>query len=832
MSDDVGLTREAGGGGSRPDLDRLMGRDRTPQRATVYWVLLLVLAAGPFVLRDSPWRSGPNLHTVIETASTVLAFMAGALALVRFYSKKRSTYLFIGTGFLGTAILEAYHASISSGFFAGQLPQQLVDVTAWSWIGARLFLALFLFVSWLSWRRADWAGGAEGEEEGSVYLTTVLLTGLILGFVAFVPTRPAYYPDFFIHRPADLLPGIFFSLALGGYLWKGAWRRDPFEHWLVIALIVSAVAQIGYMPFSLEPNDWAYDAAHLLKVVSYGAVLTGILISVYVTFRREERALEQIQSTNDALAREVAVRRKAERVLQENEERLRDFLDNANDLIQTTAPDGEIRYVNRAWARTLGYSEEEATGRSMWDFVTPSARSAARRAFGRVLEGEPASGIEVEFVAADGRVVVCSGSSNCRFENGVPVTIRSIFRDVTEQRRVEREMAAAQANVEALVESTGDTIWSVDEKHRLIEFNTAFALSQEARTGREPQKGDHPAQIFRPDEVAWYRDQYDQALSGERFSVLRTEEFQGQTKNYEYFFNPIVEDRGIAGVVAFGRDVTRRILAEEALRLAKEEAEAANRAKTQFLANMSHELRTPLNSVIGFTNILLKNQGGNLADKQITFLERVLSNGRHLLTLINEVLDLAKVESGRMELEIEEVSLDKLVRDTLGQLEGQVRASKGDKVKLRPEIPERTAPLETDRAKLKQVIINLVGNALRFTEEGEVAVIVEASADGTAQAIHVQDTGIGIPEDRLEAIFEAFQQADSSTSRRYGGTGLGLTISRSICQMLGYELDVGSEVGVGSTFTIRLQPSATGRHEDRVREGEAAVRAAREGGVV
>jgi len=796
-----------------------LNEDRAPQRATIYWVLLLVLLAGTLLLRQSPWQSGPQVHTFVEIASTILGLVIGSLALVRFYSKKRGTYLFIGTGFLGTAVLDGYHALITSELVPAQTLFEAEDLSAWSWIGSRLFLSLFLYVSWLAWRREDWEGGPEEVKEASVYATGVFLTGLIFAFVAFVPTGQAYYPELPVHRPAEFLPALFFSLALGGFLLKGSWRRDPFEHWLVVALLLSAVAHTVYMPFSSHLHDAAYDAAHLLKLVSYVAVLIGLLVSVYVTFRREEVAMEEIQNANDALAREVAVRRRAERVLQESEERLQDFLDNANDLIQSTAPDGTLLYVNQAWLRTLGYEYDEVEGRSMWDFVHDSCLARCREYFDRVLEGEAVTDIEMELVARDGSVVICSGSSNCRFEDGEPVAARSIFRDVTEQRRAEREMAASQANLAALIESTGDAIWSVDEDHRLITFNSSFSLAMETRTGREPEKGDPPDRVFRPEDVSWYREQYDRALGGERFSETRSEELHGQERHFEVFFNPIIEARGIQGVVAFGRDVTRRIHAEEALRLAKEEAEAANRAKSQFLANMSHELRTPLNSVIGFTNILLKNQQGNLNDKQLNFLDRVLSNGRHLLTLINEVLDLAKIEAGRMELEIEEVDLDELVRETLAQLEGQVR-SKGKDVDLRPEVPRDIEPLRTDRAKLKQVIINLVGNALKFTEEGEVAVIVESGENGSyPRKLHISDTGIGIPDDRLEAIFEAFQQADASTSRKYGGTGLGLTISQSICQMLEYEVDVESEVGVGSTFTIDLGPPASWRGES----GEEAV---------
>ena len=241
---------------------------------------------------------------------------------------------------------------------------------------------------------------------------------------------------------------------------------------------------------------------------------------------------------------------------------------------------------------------------------------------------------------------------------------------------------------------------------------------------------------------------------------------------------------------------------EEALRVAKEEAVAANKAKSDFLANMSHELRTPLNSIISFTNILIKNKDERLNDKDLGFLTRVTSNGKHLLALINEVLDLAKVEAGRMELIIEEIDLAHLCVETVQQLEGQAKAKETD-IALIADVPDHIELVETDSAKLKQVIINLVGNALKFTNEGSVTVRLETASDGkTPTAIAVVDTGIGIPADRLVAIFEAFQQAEAGTSRKYGGTDLGLALSSSICLLMGYELIVESEEGKGSTFKI------------------------------
>src|SRR5690606_9416251 len=207
-------------------------------------------------------------------------------------------------------------------------------------------------------------------------------------------------------------------------------------------------------------------------------------------------------------------------------------------------------------------------------------------------------------------------------------------------------------------------------------------------------------------------------------------------------------------------------------RAAKEAAETASRTKSDFLARMSHELRTPLNSVIGFANILLKNRTGNLREQDITYLDRIRDNGRHLLLLINDILDLSKIEAGRLEVELELIDPAARVKEVAQQFEVQVRDRP---LELRIDVPTTVAPIHSDPARMRQVLMNLVGNAVKFTERGSVTVAIDTERK-TARPlrIRVRDTGIGIPPDRLDAIFDAFEQAESSTARKYGGTGLGL----------------------------------------------------------
>ncbi len=236
-----------------------------------------------------------------------------------------------------------------------------------------------------------------------------------------------------------------------------------------------------------------------------------------------------------------------------------------------------------------------------------------------------------------------------------------------------------------------------------------------------------------------------------------------------------------------------------------EQLETASRHKSQFLANVSHELRTPLNSIIGFTRIVLRRIGEQIPDLQKENLQKVLISSEHLLSLINELLDLAKIEAGRMEVYAETFKLDEVLRVATTTVEPML---KDGRVRLVTEIAPDIPPLKTDRDKLKQAVLNLLSNAAKFTERGEIKVAAW-SEDGALKLV-VSDTGIGMKTEALQYIFEEFRQADMSSTRRYGGTGLGLAIVKKFINLMGGDITVESEVGRGSKFTITLPMEARG----------------------
>jgi signal transduction histidine kinase len=230
-----------------------------------------------------------------------------------------------------------------------------------------------------------------------------------------------------------------------------------------------------------------------------------------------------------------------------------------------------------------------------------------------------------------------------------------------------------------------------------------------------------------------------------------------------------------------------------------EELDRANRLKSQFLANVSHELRTPMNAIIGFTRLVMRKTEGQIPPLQHSNLQKVIISAEHLLNLINGLLDLSKIEAGRMEVSTARFDLGEVIRSSVATIEPLL---KPDRVRVVTEVDPTLPPVSTDRDKLKQILLNLLSNAAKFTDEGVIR--VAAWRAGDALVLAVSDTGIGMPPEALGYIFEEFRQVDMSSTRRHGGTGLGLTIVRRLARLLGGEVTVESDLGKGSTFTITL----------------------------
>jgi PAS domain S-box-containing protein len=402
-----------------------------------------------------------------------------------------------------------------------------------------------------------------------------------------------------------------------------------------------------------------------------------------------------------------------------------------------------------------------------------------------------------------------------------------LYDDISAMKRAEAAMREAEQQYRELVESASDLVWQVDGQGKWTFLNTA----SERVYGQEPESmvGRPFAEVVDPE----YLDQ-DLAAFG---TVLRGEELHdyetihrhadGSVRHLSYAARPVRDASGaVIGARGMARDVTERAATRVALEEAREMAENAAAAKAAFLANMSHEIRTPMNGVMGMTDLLLDTE---LTPEQRQSAELIRTSAESLLHVIDEILDFSKIEAGHVTLE--EISIDlHALLDSVVRLLAMRAFEKGVELilDLSPAVP-RT--VRSDPSRIRQVLTNLIGNAIKFTSQGEIVVTVSVApaSDGEREIrFSVRDSGIGIPQDKLETIFEEFTQADVSTTRRYGGTGLGLAISRRLVHFMGGELMARSDDVRGSEFWFTLSlPQVPDQETAAVHRDRAVIRGAR-----
>ncbi|HKV40409.1 MAG TPA: PAS domain S-box protein [Blastocatellia bacterium] len=506
------------------------------------------------------------------------------------------------------------------------------------------------------------------------------------------------------------------------------------------------------------------------------------------------------QEYSCAFVRDITQREQAQAALSASERRFSNAF-NASPVPMniTTLAEGRIVDVNQSFTRLLGYTREELQGRTAREinaWIEPQQRARALQtvreggsvrdmeALIRVKGGETRSFIlSIEGIELDGERCALMASS-----------------DITERKRVEEALTQSEERYRTIIENMHDAYFEMDLKGNLTFFNDALCrlhkMSREDLLGKKGQ------------------DYMDRETANRMFSIFKQVHITGQpVRNitwkatrpddgehwFEFSVSPIRGPEGAStGFRGISREITERVLNEEALRKAKEAADAANLAKSEFLANMSHEIRTPMNGIIGMTDLTLET---DLTPEQRGNLELVKSSTDSLLTLINDILDFSKIEAGKLELDPITFDLRATVEGTLKTLAFRAH-QKGLELgcEVSPEVP---GALIGDPGRLHQILTNLVGNALKFTNQGSVvlrAAVDSGAGKDTVVHFEVADTGIGIPLEKQRLVFEPFAQADGSTTRRYGGTGLGLTISAKLVAAMGGRIWVESRDGGGSVF--------------------------------
>jgi PAS domain S-box-containing protein len=498
---------------------------------------------------------------------------------------------------------------------------------------------------------------------------------------------------------------------------------------------------------------------------------------------------------------DITERWHSEEKIRKSEEEFRRIIENLQDPFYRADMNGVFTFLSPASERVAGYRPEEGVGRKIEEFYFDPVE---RGEFLRLLLRD---GYVNDFQARlrhknGGTVWVSTSARVYEDKDGAPAGVEGIARDITDRKKVEIALRDSEERYRTLCENSLAGI-CLHQDDKILYVNeqaaTNFGYSVEELLGRSIWD------FVAPEDHEMTKRYVAARLLGEpaplqyEFRVLAK---SGEVRWVEVRAAP-AENDGRPATMAIILDITDRMRREEELCEAKATAETANRAKSEFLANMSHELRTPLNAIIGFSELLETPVLGDLNEKQKEGVNEIISAGRHLLHLINDVLDLARIESGRIELEISNVNVGELLQGCLSMITGQA-LKKRIFLKLNVDNDLEGAEIPFDKGKVKQVTCNLLSNAVKFTPQGG-SICVEASKTGHNLTVGVSDTGIGIKLEDHPQLFQRFTQLDSTLARRYQGTGLGLALSKSLVELQGGRIWAESEgIGRGCTFRFRI----------------------------
>jgi PAS domain S-box-containing protein len=504
---------------------------------------------------------------------------------------------------------------------------------------------------------------------------------------------------------------------------------------------------------------------------------------------------------------DITDRKTAEAMLKESEARFSKVFNMSPVAISVTRmSDGRYLHVNDAFCRILDYSREEligATSLGLNIWISAEERAAV---IARTMEQGPIRNFEMRLRTKSGRIIdVLVSLDVIALIDNEPYLL-FLYSDITERKRAERALRENEEKFRSIVETTKDWIWSTDHEGKLSYSNPAVEMIL----------GYKPEELLGADIVQYLHPEVRDTAIGQ-LQVLRSvkkgwnswlghwRHKDGSDRYLESTAVPILSDDGkFLGHRGTDHDITSLKQYQQALQVAKEKAESANKTKSEFLANMSHEIRTPMNGVIGVTNLMLKT---SLSQQQHEYMAMVKTSADSLLGLLNDILDFSKMEAGKLDLDHIEFDLRENIGNTLKALSTTAHEKGLELIyHVTPSVP---FSLLGDPGRLTQIVVNLVGNAVKFTSRGEVVVRVNQESYGNTYTVlrfSVSDTGIGISKEQQSHIFDAFSQADSSTTRQYGGTGLGLTIVRQLIALMDGTIWLDSEPGKGTTFhfTIRL----------------------------
>jgi len=560
-------------------------------------------------------------------------------------------------------------------------------------------------------------------------------------------------------------------------------------------------------------SDGTYDIE--LRIIRRDGQLRWVSVRSRTDFEGDGERRRAVRKTGTV--QDISERKQAELRLRESEQKLRGLFELSPLGIALTDMTGRFVEFNEAFRRICGHSERELEGLDEWT-LTPKAYDAQGA---RQLDSLQRTGkygpYESDYVRKDGsRVPLVLNGVLVRGINGAD-HIWSIVEDISERRHADEQLRKLSQAVEQCPQS----IFITDAQARIEYVNEGFTRTSGYRSeevvGRNPRflnSGSTPRRNFESlwhalrEGRSWRGEFYNRRKDGSEYVdfaiITPVRQLDGQVSHYLAVQEDITEKKRIGQELDRHRHHLQEIVDERTAQLneARLQAEAASRAKSVFLANMSHEIRTPLNVLTGM-GYLIRREG--VTARQAQWLEKIEHASAHLLEVIDDILDLSKIEAGKLTLQHEPVNVQALVESVASMLGGRIE---GDSVQLRVLSDAFDGPLLGDATRLKQALLNYGTNAVKFTERGSIVLRarrVSQTDRGELVRFEVQDTGIGVAPEVLARLFTAFEQADSSTTRRYGGTGLGLAITKRLAQLMGGEVGVHSTPGAGSTFWFTAQ---------------------------
>ena len=520
---------------------------------------------------------------------------------------------------------------------------------------------------------------------------------------------------------------------------------------------------------------------------------------------------DELQRATQELQSEIGQREHAEQELGHSEAHYFSLIENLPIHVIRKDVEGHFTLASPSFCELLGVPLEELVGKTDFDFYPENLAQKYRNDDLHVIQRREALNDVERNQLPDGSVSYVQVIKTPITDSSGDVTgIQVIFWDVTARMQAEDKLRESEARKRAIFEASMDCILLLQEDGVTAEVNRAALRVFDCK--RDEIAGKEFANVF---VASASQRRYRESLSryhgaGEMGSMLgRRIEVELQRKSGEHFVAELATQpiplQGSAGFAIFLRDITERKRNEEVLRAAKAAAESANQAKSLFVANMSHEIRTPMNAIIGITDLLLDS---SLTASQHDYLTIIQESADSLLVVLNDILDFSKIEAGKLELDEIDFDLHERLGDVMKSL-GLRAHTKGLELAFHID-PNTPSWLCGDHNRLRQIVVNLVGNAIKFTSAGEVVVDVkphQMHEDRLSLKFSVTDTGVGIPDDRRDAIFAAFEQADNSMTRKHGGTGLGLAISSRLVQLMGGRIWVESNANGGSTFyfTVTLK---------------------------